>query len=93
MHVPSKEDLGRRDRRVLDAYLAYGLGIDLSDQCEEEGFDFPLGSIPIIDERQFVMTLDFVMKLLCMNERIECGIPCIMEGETGVSKTALSDCA
>ena len=25
-----------------------------------------------------------------MNERIQCGVPCIMEGETGVSKTALT---
>jgi hypothetical protein len=37
-----------------------------------------------------VLTLDFVMKMLCMNERIACRVPCIVEGETGVSKTALT---
>eukprot|EP00966_Prymnesium_polylepis_P142896 3299235-Prymnesium_polylepis.1 len=28
--------------------------------------------------------------MLCMNERIACRVPCIVEGETGVSKTALT---
>lgn len=95
MQVPTKDDLARSDRRVLDAYLANGLGIELHEQRVETSsngaqFDFPLGTLPIIDQRQFVLTLDFVMKLLCMNERIECGVPCIMEGETGVSKTELT---
>ena len=30
------------------------------------------------------------MKLLNIHERVACGIPCIIEGETGVSKTALT---
>ena len=95
MQVPTKDDLARPDRRVLDAYLANGLGIELHEQRVENSsngaqFDFALGTLPIIDQRQFVLTLDFVMKLLCMNERIECGVPCIMEGETGVSKTELT---
>ena len=34
--------------------------------------------------------LNFVMKMLRMNERIECRVPCIMKGETGVSKTAIT---
>jgi hypothetical protein len=29
MHVPTKLDLARNDHRVLDAYLANGLGIEL----------------------------------------------------------------
>lgn len=75
--------------------LANGLGIELHAQRDElssnhSPFDFPLGSLPIINEHGFVMTVDFVMKLLCMNERIECGVPCIVEGETGVSKTELT---
>ena len=95
MQVPTTDDLARPDRRVLDAYLANGLGIELHEQRVENSsngaqFDFPLGTLPIINQRQFVLTLDFVMKLLCMNERIECGVPCIMEGETGVSKTELT---
>jgi MoxR-like ATPase len=79
----------------LDSYLANGLGIELHLTKVERStngapFDFPIGSLPLIDEREFVLTLDFVMKMLCMNERIECRVPCIMEGETGVSKTALT---
>ena len=31
MQVPTKEDLARPDRRVLDAYLANGLGIELHE--------------------------------------------------------------
>lgn len=95
MHVPTREDLARADRRVLDAYLANGLGIELHARRDEQSsdgsrFDFALGTLPIVERHQFVLTLDFVMKMLCMNERIECGVPCIMEGETGVSKTALT---
>ena len=95
MHVPTKDDLARNDRRVLDAYLANGLGIELHDKRHERStdgsaFDFALGTLPIINDRQFVLTLDFVMKMLSMNERIECRVPCIMEGETGVSKTAIT---
>jgi hypothetical protein len=95
MQVPTKEDLARADRRVLDAYLANGLGIELNDKKMERSssgglFDFEIGTLPLIDENKFVLTLDFLMKMLCMNERIECRVPCIMEGETGVSKTALT---
>jgi len=43
-----------------------------------------------IDENRFVLTLDFVIKMLNMHERIACRVPCIIEGETGVSKTALT---
>eukprot|EP01040_Poterioochromonas_malhamensis_P005804 gene5804-6244_t len=95
MNVPSLQDLNRPDRRVLDSYLAYGLSIPLSDVKAERSasgsyFDFELGSLPIINECQFVLTLDFVIKMLTINERIECRVPCIIEGETGVSKTALT---
>eukprot|EP00966_Prymnesium_polylepis_P138564 3201329-Prymnesium_polylepis.1 len=95
MQVPTKADLERNDRRVLDAYLANGLGIELHSKADEMSssgsrFDFALGSLPLIEQCQFVLTLDFVMKMLCINERIECRVPCIMEGETGVSKTALT---
>lgn len=101
MHVPTVADLARDDRRVLDSYLANGLGIThrLEDRQTESSvavdgrhtkFDFEIGRLPTIDEKQFVLTLDFVMKMLCMNERIACRVPCIMEGETGVSKTALT---
>jgi hypothetical protein len=93
--VPTDKDLARRDRRVLDAYLANALGIELHGRRREvstsgDPLDFETGTLKILDERQFVLTLDFLMKMLCINERIECRVPCIMEGETGVSKTALT---
>ena len=95
MTVPTKEDLMRDDRMVLDAYLAHGLGIELHNPHDGHSsngrkFDFKIGSLPLLDKRMFVLTLDFAMKMLCINERIECKVPCIMEGETGVSKTALT---
>lgn len=95
MLIPTKDDINRADRRVLDSYLAHGLEIELTDtrvdrSTRGEVFDFELGTLPIINDKKFVLTLEFVMKLLCINERIESGVPCIMEGETGVSKTAIT---
>lgn len=43
-----------------------------------------------IDEQGFVLNLDFTMKLLNIHERIAYCLPCIMEGEIRVSKTALT---
>ena len=55
--MPSTEEL--RARTVLDAYLARGLGIELQN-----------GTLEAIDREGFVLTLDFAMKMLCVNERI-----------------------
>ena len=95
MQVPTIEDMKRSDRRVLDSYLAYGIGVQLKNTRIENSssgypFDFQLGSLPLLNDFEFVLTLDFTIKLLTINERIECGIPCIIQGETGVSKTALT---
>ncbi len=67
MHVPTKDDLARKDRCVPDAYFANDLGIELHDEryvqsTDGSAFDFALGTLPIINDRQFVLTLDFVMK-------------------------------
>ncbi len=72
-----------KDRKILDRYLSQALGIPL---VEKNGTH----SLSCIDENKFVLTLDFTMKLLNIHERIACQIPCIIEGETGVSKTALT---
>lgn len=42
-----------------------------------------------IDDKNYVLTLDYTLKMLNIHERRECGIPVIIEGETGVGKTAL----
>lgn len=47
--------------------------------------------IPLIKKKKFVLTKDFVRKMLIINERRECGVPVVIEGETGVGKTYLLD--
>lgn len=42
-----------------------------------------------INDSAYVLTLDFAIKMLNIHERAECGVPVIIEGETGVGKTAL----
>jgi hypothetical protein len=74
--IPTKADLDRRDILVL--FLSQALEVPLEEvtQC--------------IDDRGFILTLDFTMKLLNIHERVACRVPCLLEGETGVSKTALT---
>ena len=43
----------------------------------------------LIDEHKYVMTLDYAVKMLSVHERRICGVPVIIEGETGVGKTFL----
>ena len=43
----------------------------------------------VLDKENYVLTLDFTMKILSINERRVCGVPVVLEGETGVGKTAL----
>lgn len=45
--------------------------------------------LKIIDESNYVMTLDYALKMINIHERKECGMPVIIEGETGVGKTEL----
>ena len=43
----------------------------------------------MIEENKYVLTLDYTIKMLDIHERFMCGSPVIIEGETGVGKTAL----
>jgi hypothetical protein len=79
--IPTDSELRRRS--TLDRYLSQALCIPLQ---ERKGRDV----LACIDDNNFVLTLDFTVKLLNIHERIVCGVPCIVEGETGVSKTALT---
>ena len=47
------------------------------------------GRLSVIDDSAYVLTLDYTMKMLNIHERYKCGVPVIIEGETGVGKTAL----
>ena len=65
-------------RKWLDEQLSRALSVKLND-----------GILSIIDEFKYVLTLDYTIKLLNIHERVQCGSPVIIEGETGVGKTAL----
>ena len=45
--------------------------------------------IRIIDDSEYVLTLDYTLKMLNIYECFECGVSVVLEGETGVGKTAL----
>ena len=66
-------------RIFLDSCLSHALSLPLNDE----------GRIALIDEKQYVMTLDYLVKMLNIHERRKCGIPVIINGETGVGKTFL----
>jgi len=65
-------------RDWLDSYLSRALDVPLEN-----------GRLAPIDEYKYVLTLDFAIKMLNIHERAQCGVPVIIEGETGVGKTAL----
>ena len=66
-------------REFLDDCLSRALNVPLSDN----------GRLQLIDKSKYVLTLDYAVKMLNIHERYECGIPVILEGETGVGKTEL----
>ena len=66
-------------REYLDKCLSRALNIPLNDKKR----------ITAIDDENYVLTLDFTIKMLQIHERRECGEPVIIQGETGVGKTAL----
>ena len=65
-------------REILDKYLSKALGVELKD-----------GRLKQIDEAKYVLTLDYTLKMQNIHERYRCGVPVIIEGETGVGKSAL----
>ena len=63
---------------MLDDLLSRALNVQLENKC-----------LKAIDDSAYVLTLDYTIKMLNIHERLECGVPVIIEGETGVGKTAL----
>ena len=66
-------------RQVLDKYISKALDVPLDSA----------GRLKPIDDCGYVLTLDYAVKMLSIHERYRCGVPVIIEGETGVGKTAL----
>ena len=64
---------------ILHGLLSKALGIPLNSKKR----------LKAIVESNYVLTLDYTLKMLNINERRMCGVPVIIEGETGVGKTAL----
>ena len=83
----------------MDEYLAKALSLPLSEvtQVVQVGIDKkgkPIEEthykkLKIIDDNSYVLTLDYTLKMVNIHERRECGMPVIIEGETGVGKTEL----
>ena len=69
-----------KQRKVLDNILACGLELPLLTQQEE---------LDVINKRNYVLTLDFALKMLNIYERFQSEIPVVIVGETGVGKTSL----
>ena len=76
-HSPSISELHQRE--YLDKCLSRALNIPLNDKKR----------LTAIDDENYVLTFDFTIKMLQIHERYECGEPVIIQGETGVGKTAL----
>ena len=65
-------------RELLDSYLSRALNVELENN-----------RLSVIDDDKYVLTLDYTLKMLNIHERYKCEVPVIIEGETGVGKTAL----
>lgn len=63
----------------MDSYLSRALNVALDNDKR----------LTVVDDSAYVLTLDFAIKMLNIHERYKCGVPVILEGETGVGKTAL----
>ena len=86
------------ERSTLDEYLAKALSLPLSEVTQVvRGIDKKgklieethYKRLKIIDDNNYVLTLDYTLKMINIHERRECGMPVIIEGETGVGKTEL----
>ncbi len=60
-------------------------------KCLSRALNIPLkeGCVEVVEDSAYVLTVDYTIKMLNIHERYHCGIPVILEGETGVGKTAL----
>lgn len=45
------------------------------------------GHVSILKAKGYVLTLDFLLKMIAIHERQQCGVPVVLSGETGVGKT------
>ena len=77
------------ERQVLDEYLARALSLPLSEVTKVVATGTQYKTLELVDNNNYVLTLDYALKMINIHERKECGMPVIIEGETGVGKTEL----
>ncbi len=65
--------------KLLHEYLSTALSISLDTNHELE----------VLKKAGYILTKDFTLKMLNIHERKECGMPVIIQGDTGVGKTFL----
>lgn len=75
----------------MDDYLSRALSIQLDSVIvkKPDGTESKIKHLSAIDDSAYVLTPDYAIKMLDIHERFMCGVPVIIEGETGVGKTAL----
>ena len=69
-----------KDQKVLQKCLCTALQIR-KDPSQSE--------ISVLKNQGYVLTLDYLLKMLSVHERQQCGMPVVISGETGVGKTFL----
>ena len=67
-------------RKTLDKLVSMALGVPYNEAT---------GHIDLLDKKEYVMTLDYAVKMLTIHERRLCGVPVVIKGESGVGKTFL----
>ena len=93
-HTHAHIDIFRIKMFLLLLYFHFYREQDRNQRLHEylsTAFNIPLenGEIELIKSNKYVLTKDFAYKMLNIHERKECGMPVIIEGETGVGKTFL----
>ncbi len=68
-----------KKQTVLEDYLCQALKVQRN----------PKGEISILKARGYVLTVDYLLKMIGVHERQQCGMPVVILGETGVGKTFL----
>ena len=76
INIPTHTDLGTRKK--LEELLAHALSVDSLETISK-----------LIAEEEYVLTVDFLLKMLNIHERRMCRYPVVIVGETGVGKTKL----
>ncbi len=68
-----------KKQKFLENYLCQALKVQRN----------PEGEISVLKAKGYVLTVDYLLKMIGVHERQQCGMPVVISGETGVGKTFL----